>query len=381
MMRLVPLVFLIMAAPVAVIRGEIFESRPGPWGQLEFYETILEPPTHLLWPSLFEEEIVWQFTEKSQEEVQQLLIGFEIDDEWIKALETRAQWRKTETGITVVPPHDLVVELEKAPREKLYRHIWNNGFRDRCFPIEVGEFRSLDRRPIPEDFIRFIEARSLDVDGKQHSCEIPILTRRLATQAQKTEFIRALARTRGLMVRLKIDDKTNLDEVANYWSLDGHRSDVLSILKGVRRAPGVESIDIVQLLPPTPRKYLNTYPQTEEMIRQDLPDCYWASFNFFNHYPRPRLLDTMFLPYHLDHGYELTQDTPRFGDVLLWFENGTGEFIHSCVYIADDIVFTKNGISQINPWILMREADMLSRYPVKRLHRKMYRPHFDSTDS
>ena len=37
--------------------------------------------------------------------------------------------------------------------------------------------------------------------------------------------------------------------------------------------------------------------------------------------------------------------------------------IHSAVYIADDIVFTKNGPSAATPWVLSTIAEMKAFYP------------------
>ena len=36
--------------------------------------------------------------------------------------------------------------------------------------------------------------------------------------------------------------------------------------------------------------------------------------------------------------------------------------VHSAVYLADDIVFTKNGNNLYQPWTLMRMADPLNVY-------------------
>ncbi|MFT5471108.1 MAG: hypothetical protein ACI8UO_006241 [Verrucomicrobiales bacterium] len=362
-------------------KGELFESRPGPWGQLEFYETVLEPPMDMLWMGIFDEEILWEFTESTPEQIQQLLVKFGIEQTWIEALKARAHWHPGERGMTVVPPHDLVLTLKGEQRDKLYRHIWWTDLGKRSYPIEAGEFRALDRRPISEDLIRFVESRRLEVDGQWHFCEVPILMRRLQNAEDKVSFVRALARTRGLIVRLRIDDNTNLDEVSDYWGTGKLRGDVNTILQGVRRAPGVNSVDIVNLLPPTPRKLINTYPQKEETIRYQMPHCFWTAFNFFNSEPRRRLLDFIDVQYHLDRGYEPTHEPPRIGDVLVWFEKETDKPNHSCVYIADDIVFTKNGISQLHPWLLMREADMLSRYPIEQLYRKVYRLKSEPSDS
>ena len=37
--------------------------------------------------------------------------------------------------------------------------------------------------------------------------------------------------------------------------------------------------------------------------------------------------------------------------------------IHAAVYIADDVVFTKNGGNDRQPWMLMKWDDLLARYP------------------
>jgi hypothetical protein len=50
----------------------------------------------------------------------------------------------------------------------------------------------------------------------------------------------------------------------------------------------------------------------------------------------------------------------RFGDVLCFLEDGEG--LHTCVFIADDIVFTKNGESLMAPWVLMQLKDVESIY-------------------
>ena len=39
-----------------------------------------------------------------------------------------------------------------------------------------------------------------------------------------------------------------------------------------------------------------------------------------------------------------------------------GDVIHSCVYIADNIVFTKNGSASSSPWILMDLEDVIAFY-------------------
>ena len=39
-----------------------------------------------------------------------------------------------------------------------------------------------------------------------------------------------------------------------------------------------------------------------------------------------------------------------------------GNAIHSAVYLADDIVFTKNGNNYTQPWMLMHLKDLIAEY-------------------
>ncbi len=43
--------------------------------------------------------------------------------------------------------------------------------------------------------------------------------------------------------------------------------------------------------------------------------------------------------------------------------NDKNEIKHSAVYLADDLVFTKNGNNYRQPWMLMHIANLLATYP------------------
>jgi hypothetical protein len=46
--------------------------------------------------------------------------------------------------------------------------------------------------------------------------------------------------------------------------------------------------------------------------------------------------------------------------------------IHSAVYIADDIMFTKNGRAYAQPWLLMRLKDVVTAYSFGKAPRLVY---------
>jgi hypothetical protein len=37
--------------------------------------------------------------------------------------------------------------------------------------------------------------------------------------------------------------------------------------------------------------------------------------------------------------------------------------VHLCVYLADDLVYTKNGLNSMQPWVIMKLDDVLACFP------------------
>ena len=120
-------------------------------------------------------------------------------------------------------------------------------------------------------------------------------------------------------------------------------------------------IDVTHLLPSIARRRLYTFPTVVSAAEGRLPDCQWTSLNFFNERPSDFFLDARISGTHLREAYDVVTDSNRFGDVLE-FLDGQGNAIHACVYIADDIVFTKNGDGMIKPWVLMWLSDVKKLY-------------------
>jgi hypothetical protein len=47
---------------------------------------------------------------------------------------------------------------------------------------------------------------------------------------------------------------------------------------------------------------------------------------------------------------------------LICFTSADGKVFHSCVRVAGDLVFTKNGHNITAPWLLQRDADVAAIY-------------------
>ena len=126
------------------------------------------------------------------------------------------------------------------------------------------------------------------------------------------------------------------------------------MLQSIIDTEGTNMIDLVHLLPALPRKLLNTYPDPGAARDGILPDCHWTSLNFFNYNEHPYLLDPRLATTAVLERFNAVAPPYKFGDILFFLDIDHGDAFHSCIYIADDIVFTKNGRNPLSPWVLMK---------------------------
>ena len=90
-------------------------------------------------------------------------------------------------------------------------------------------------------------------------------------------------------------------------------------------------------------------------------DCHWTSFNFFSNEADDRFCNDAEVVRTLNEDYERIFSNLQLGDLVMYFVGD--RTIHSCVYLADDIVFTKNGNTSSRPWMFMHLDNMKSYYP------------------
>ncbi|MCB1089537.1 MAG: hypothetical protein KDM63_21035, partial [Verrucomicrobiae bacterium] len=91
------------------------------------------------------------------------------------------------------------------------------------------------------------------------------------------------------------------------------------------------------------------------------PDSFWTALNFFEFWPKDEFLEKSAVERELRDHFEPIQPPFRYGDLLLLVEEQSRRAMHASVFIADDIVYTKNGSDLLRPWILMRLPDLMTR--------------------
>jgi hypothetical protein len=93
-----------------------------------------------------------------------------------------------------------------------------------------------------------------------------------------------------------------------------------------------------------------------------LPDCHWTSLNFFNYEPHEYLLDPRLATNRVLDDYAPVEPPYTYGDILFFLRESDGDAFHSCLYLAEDLVFTKNGRNQLSPWIFSTIQDVSRVY-------------------
>jgi hypothetical protein len=148
-----------------------------------------------------------------------------------------------------------------------------------------------------------------------------------------------------------------------YWGKGGREHRIRPMLESIARLPGGDSVAIPYLLPGVARLRLYTFPDTDRDPVEAREDCFFTALNFFNKTADEKFLDKNNNRQALQNDYvPVMTGGPTFGDIITLVDT-QGNALHATVYIADDIVFTKNGVNRLQPWVLMRMDDMLAYFP------------------
>lgn len=337
----------------------------GPWGTIESYEVVLEPPRSQLWEALYDERSVWNFGNLEKGQVLELFRQFEFSPQLMALIDEQGIWTQTAEGINLEFNDAIVEATTAANRTNLARwfRINNNAFfRKNLSNIEGHNLEILRKRLSPEQY-KLVEEVAFNRGEVVSLLDRPYLLRKMEGDKEaKQDLVRSIFSTHSLIVKLRVSETSDVEALTKYWSGNGRNPRVRAILEGVQSTEGVDSVDIVQLLPPLPRKYLYGFAKVDDVFPQNAPDCFWTSVQFFRPVPSPRLLDTLSMNHYLDDDFTLVYGEPAYGDMVCLFRAEDDQFVHSYVHIADDIVFSKNGSSFTRPWILTRKSRMMSVY-------------------
>lgn len=348
------------------LNGEpVWTTKSDKFGEIRVRTIYLEAPPHLL--SLMNRPSSrprWAFAAGTEASVRELLTRAQLPPEVLARMMDPARRVQQDGALVLFPEIPDLISLSPEQRALIYPELAKS---------ELNEFH---RDPV------FIAGESLDDWLRQsHLSErqkvafrkmvwkrgdalvfsdLRTLMNLAESPAEVEQVFRTISRTRALLVELSLPEKADKEALVEYWSAGFADADTLPFLKGALERDSVTSIDISRLLPAPARRRLYTYPTLDQAAGGRFPDCHWTSLNFFNNTPFGYYLDTRLASGALLEQYVPVDGPRRFGDILL-FVKGEG-VTHSCVFVADDIVYTKNGENILAPWVLQRLSDVAAIY-------------------
>ncbi|HQW28901.1 MAG TPA: hypothetical protein PK529_06930 [Verrucomicrobiales bacterium] len=342
----------------------------GPWGDLEYYQLNLEPPLDYLvlspcWDAR-QFPTTWRFLHHDPAEVRAILTGAELDAATVDGLMATAVIDVGANHVEIRPPDEVVLSLKGNIREQLYSQFVDPGSSDpfsEPLSISADGFAAMATGSrLPQPTIDLISALTYSRSNMRLFSDISLVMQRQPDEDSMRLILSTLLRQRSLNARLRLSETANFKAIAEYWSAGGRSKDFLPMLESINTTDGVETLDIVHLLPPTPRKLLNTFARPLMSMGTLFPDCFWTALNFFSFEPSDRYLGRDRFGDWLNDQYDEVQKPLRVGDIVLVIDMANQKPIHACNYVAADIVFTKNGLSLMKPWVLQPLDEVLSFY-------------------
>jgi hypothetical protein len=360
------------AAPHAVVRSSsaganpdpVFRGNAGPWGVLEYVRITIEPPDEFVpVDDRTFEKTRWVFGGCTRERVAGLFSACSLTPAQRAELANPAIWGEETNAVVVIPSPGLILSLNESARTQIYTALaadGRNDFQMWPYTFRKGGFDAwFARSGLSHPTIALVK-RLIYLRGSSLCfSDLPEAFSQIPTLAERRRLVKTLSRNATILMKLRITPDSDIPALTAYWKGSWRAKDIEPLLRSLTEVPGGATIDVAQLLPPFARKQLNTYPRQDPST--PAIDCYWTAMNFFRDPPDDRYYSPAAWQSELDANYTVVAQ-PTYGDAIL-FMRGDNLPIHAAVYIADDVVFTKNGGNDRQPWMLMKWDDLLARYP------------------
>jgi hypothetical protein len=274
-----------------------------------------------------------------------------------------AEWHELPDGFALSPSLNLVLQLTPKARQNLYAVLAPDSRNEQFFPFlfRADAFDAwFAKSTLPSNALATVRRLIYTNGAAICFCDLGTFDNLYSTN-ETVRLVKTLSRVPAALLRVRITPAQDTAASFRYWTNRRASADQPVIESLQRGKPGTW-VDVAELLPPFARDRVYTYPNPKVDPNAAREDCFWSSMNFFNREPDPRLLDFTNAQQIIRSEYHVERGERTFGD-LIAFADAQGRFVHMCVYIADDVVFTKNGAHVYQPWVLMKMPDMLARYP------------------
>jgi len=336
-----------------------------PWGMLEFRRVPLEDRQQVLVDGAERlKPTRWHFIGCAPEQVLELFHSVGLTGNQTAELGSTNHWECREGDCVISPTDDTLLTLSPTARAAIYgalaRYSTNYG---QFFPFRfAGKVADrLGECGLAQDSLKQVESMAYTNCHLLSFCDLEPLQRRLAP-AEFSALTRALYSVPAVMLQVRIKASQDIDRLIQYWGAGGRAQRIRPLLDSLGGELGESAISVSYFFPPFARLRLYTFPDPSTDAAEAKQDCFYTALNFFSDKPDEGYLKVENTRRALVTDYTMVAGQPQFGDLLAVI-NGRGDALHVAVYVAADVVFTKNGANYLQPWTLMRIPDMMTYFP------------------
>ncbi len=344
--------------------GTTFELAPGPWGKITAQPILIEAPSDLIARDDLLGDGFWYFHARTADEVFSLLRGSGVSADQTAQLLPLLETALSRDGLLRArPPEALVRSLSPETRSALYDKLAlvpENS-------AQIYPFRTTKRHVdawlgsgnLPAELVAEVKSLLWERGPAVFFSDYNIVVDKITSPAVRHELLEQLMKRPSVILTLQVPPGGDVAGLAAYYGPYERREELHELLEAVSAAGG-GPIGLSDLLPPFARERLYRHPEPLPGQTALSWDCNWTAFNFFSRGEADNTFhDSDELERFLREKYEVVDGEPRFGDVVL-LTRPDGRSIHAAVYIADNIVFNKNGMQVLTPFLFTTMDDMLA---------------------
>lgn len=350
-------------------RASLPSVQSGPWGDMLVWDIkIQQPEEYLGFYKLSSDGPYWNFGLASEKTVEFILSSSGCSPAEVRELLV-SRVGPPDGEFVLRPPENVLLSLHPETRAKLYLQLAankKNFYQANPILAPGGNFTQLLQGQVknPGPVQAMYQKLLYERNGFTYFSDPEVILRRLDKDPKERQaFLKFLTTIRAVTASILVKNDSDIDLPVMYWGLatPGLRiKDLYPLFEAQKSLPSGGEIPVSSLLPERARASL--YKTTTAASPNELPpDCHFAALSFFSDNPDPRLADSKFVARYLAENYYEIGKPSLTGDLVLLVDSHN-VLVHTGVHLAGDVVYSKNGMNIGQPWVLMREKDMIGLF-------------------